>query len=480
MRNKIIYMVGALLSSAILMFGCSNDDIPSYNELTIDKNEVFIKADSDTPTAEVNITEGNGNYKVTVENENIATATMEGTRIIIKGLKNGATTATVMDWAKHSAVITIKVKEDFDLILDNEKLVMLKSTDLTPTTKLVSILSGNGGYQVKSSDENIATAELTQEGKILVTAIETGIANVIVTDADGKETKLEVTVCDGLLELEDMTGRFWRIGETSNIEIVSGNGGYTVVSDNETVATAVIEGNSIKVTGHEKGEATLTITDKMELSTTVTILVRDGLKLEKNTIDLLLIHDNKTQEEERITILDGSGDYSIVTDASVTCSLSSDKSELIIKGIDQKPALNQTITLTDNVLGDIVKVTVKEVNYPFDEYGKGRYYIAGNIGVPPASKFETKDGRERLHMGDSGSKYKNGYVVSFEGGRSIGKKTNPQLYQLDNTGAEVNPIVITNLEIIKTDAIDSNGGGKYWIKFREEGKSEDSYIVTWT
>ena len=80
MRNKIIYMVGALLSSTILISGCSNDDIPSYSELTIDKNEVFIKVDSDTPTAEVNITEGNGNYKVTVDNENIAVATLEGTQ----------------------------------------------------------------------------------------------------------------------------------------------------------------------------------------------------------------------------------------------------------------------------------------------------------------------------------------------------------------------------------------------------------------
>ncbi len=480
MRNKIIYMVGALLSSTILISGCSNDDIPSYSELTIDKNEVFIKVDSDTPTAEVNITEGNGNYKVTVDNENIAVATLEGTQIIIKGLKNGTTTATVMDWAKHSAIITIKVKEDFDLKLDNEKLVMLKSVDLIPTTELVSILSGNGGYKVKSNDENIATAELTQEGKVLVTAIETGITNVIVTDADGKEAKVEVTVCNGLLELEDMTGKFWRIDETSNIEIVSGNGGYAVVSDNETVATAVIEGNSIKVTGHGKGEATLIITDKMGLSSTVTILVRDGLKLEKNFIDLLLIHDNKTQEERKITILDGSGDYSIVTDASVTCSLSSDKSKLIIKGIDQKPALNQKITVTDNVLGDVVTITVKEVNYPFDEYGKGRYFIAGNISVPPASKFETKDGRERLLMGDNGTKYKNGYVISFEGGRSVGKKTNAQLHHLNSAGAEVDPITITNVEIIKTDAIDADGDGKYWIKFKEEGREEESYIVTWT
>ena len=114
MKKNILHLVGALLSSAILMFGCS-EDIPTYSELTVDKTEVFIQADGENPTAIVNITEGNDNYKISVADENIATATIDGTHVIINGLKNGTTTATVIDWTKHSVVINIKVKENFDL-----------------------------------------------------------------------------------------------------------------------------------------------------------------------------------------------------------------------------------------------------------------------------------------------------------------------------------------------------------------------------
>lgn len=53
MKRNIIYMVGALLSSAILTFSCSEDDVPSYNEVSVDKTELLIKIEN--PNAEVNI-----------------------------------------------------------------------------------------------------------------------------------------------------------------------------------------------------------------------------------------------------------------------------------------------------------------------------------------------------------------------------------------------------------------------------------------
>ena len=45
-------MVGALLSSAILTFSCSDDDAPTYSEMAVDKTDIFIQADGEHPTAE--------------------------------------------------------------------------------------------------------------------------------------------------------------------------------------------------------------------------------------------------------------------------------------------------------------------------------------------------------------------------------------------------------------------------------------------
>ena len=272
MKRNIIYMVGALLSSAILTFSCSDDDAPTYSEMAVDKTDIFIQADGEHPTAEVNITNGNGNYKITVADENIATATLDGTRVIINGLKNGTTTATVMDWTKHSAVINIKVKEDFELKLSQEEVTLFLNEE-KKNTALVNIVSGNGDYQVESSNSEVATAELTTEGKILITALSSDFCDVTVTDADGKKATVKVGVCDEHLALEDITGKVCVATQTLDIAVASGNGEYSVVSENPEIATAEIVDEVVRVTGVSKGEAAFTVTDRMKLTTTIKVLV---------------------------------------------------------------------------------------------------------------------------------------------------------------------------------------------------------------
>lgn len=482
MKRNILHMAGALLSSAMITFGCS-EDIPTYSELTVDKTEVFIQADGENPTAVVNVTSGNGNYRINVADENIATAQLDGNTITINGLKNGLTTATVSDWSKHSAVITIKVKEDFALTLDTEGKVVLfeEEEENLPKSKEVSILSGNGGYQVASSNEGVATAVFNESGKILITAVAAGHAVVTVTDADGKTAALEVTVAKGALEIADIAGRVWKVGETSDIEILSGNPEYTVEVSDESIATATIEGNSIKVTGVAKGDVTLTVTDGMGLQQTMVVMVREGLKLSQYEIDEIIIDDNPT-----ITIdIEGSGDYEIASSCeAVSARLSDDKKQLIIGSVKGKDvAMDATITITDKMLGDEVTVTIKVVNYNYDTYERGRWYIGGKLGVPGgavANENKPAAGQSQIMAGElSGSgtafspyKVRNGYIVIFDGSLEVGKKDNSRLEYYVN-GAKAEDITISDLEITKID------GGKYWVRFHEKGMEEYSYIIVW-
>ena len=57
------------------------------------------------------------------------------------------------------------------------------------------------------------------------------------------------------------------------IQMLQGNGNYKIVSSNEEVATAVAEGNAIKVTALKAGSANLTITDWAKMSTSVKVIV---------------------------------------------------------------------------------------------------------------------------------------------------------------------------------------------------------------
>lgn len=490
MKRNMIYMVGALLSSAILTFGCSEDDIPSYSKITVDKNDLFIKIEK--PTDEVNITEGNGNYKITVADENIATAKVEGSRIVFTALKNGRTTATVTDWAKHSTVINVRVKEDFDLALDKQELTLIK--DVNPTG-LVYISSGNGEYQIKSSNEEIATATLTEDGKVAVAFVSGGFADITITDADSKSAVVKVAACEYELIL-DAIPVAWKVATDNAIKIKSGNGEYQIASDNESIATAELVTNeenageyAVKITGVAKGETNVTLTDKMGLSQNIAIKVRNGFNIETTSIDNLEIGIPQT-----IAITGGSEDYSwSASNQSMTCSISEDKTQLIVNGTTS--SLNQTLTFTDKTFGESKTINVRFIDYPFLEYHP-RWYVKGAFNPSIAYSFiETQsDGKEHIKVGtaksSSNNNALNGYHISFNDGRGEGKKSNPIIFTTKGAGilgigggGDDKSFTITDLEIIKREYTkpedEKDGKGKFWIRFKEVGKEEYSYIITW-
>lgn len=479
MKKNLIYLAGALLSSAILTFGCS-EDIPSYSEMSVDKTEVFIQADGENPVAEVNITNGNGNYKLTVADENIATATLDGTRITINGLKNGTTTATVMDWAKRSAVINIKVKEDFELKLDKEEVTLFLNEDKTKTA-LVNIVSGNGDYQLESSNDEVATAEITEDGKILITGLSSDFCDITVTDADGNKAIVKVAVCAEHLVLEDITGKTCVINQTLDIAITTGNDSYSVVSENPEIATAEMVEGAIRITGVSKGEANITVTDRMKQTATVKVKVAGDFDIESTQIDNLWIG-----EEQEIAIIDGSGNYTINSGASMTCTLSADQLKFIINGVEKKMALNQTISITDKVFEKTITINVKYIDYPFEK-NVARWFVQGAFKIPGSCSISESNGITTIKAGEYyepwfGEPYtRNGYVISFKGDRTEGEKTDGTLHILNNSGKNGAEIKISNVVMEKVQYDEGKEpNGFFWIKFREEGKDYDSYIVAHT
>ena len=66
-----------------------------------------------------------------------------------------------------------------------------------------------------------------------------------------------------------------RVGSWTNVSITSGNGDYTVSSNNTNVATATVDGNDINVVAVSAGTANITLTDTKS-GQTVTILVNVG------------------------------------------------------------------------------------------------------------------------------------------------------------------------------------------------------------
>ena len=130
--------------------------------------------------------------------------------------------------------------------------------------EFVDILSGNGNYTITSSNSNVATATIV-ESTVIITAVGNGTATITVTDTQTGETAtIALTVTENApvvhLQLsENYAGMV--LEEESSVDILSGSGRYTVTSSNPDVATATIEGSSVKINAVGAGSATITVKD---------------------------------------------------------------------------------------------------------------------------------------------------------------------------------------------------------------------------
>ncbi len=137
---------------------------------------------------------------------------------------------------------------------------------------VVNITQGGGEYNAFILDERIAKASVT-DGVIKIEGFQNGLTSLIITDKYNRYRKLPVTVymTDELIlshkefELISLLGN----ANTGSIDVVLGNGGYEVVSDNPAV----------KVAANEEGKISITATSKKkEIVANVTVKDCTGLQ----------------------------------------------------------------------------------------------------------------------------------------------------------------------------------------------------------
>lgn len=357
MKTNIFGKLALVACYALVISACNdNERIVEYNKLTLDKNEAVFDLDkSDNLTAEFNITEGNGNYKVSVEDAEVAEVTIDGTKVTVTALRVGETTAKVYDWVKHSAEIRIKVIDKFEL--SDSELEMLYGE-----IRSIEIYSGNGDYQVASSNEDVASVAV-EGGFINITAVGAGEADVTVTDAEGKTTTIKVTVNYKEFTLGDYEDPIaLNIDETKEIEIVSANGDCIVENTNEESVSAQIseDGKKIVLKAVKFGEAVITVTDHSGESKTIKVAVNPA-ELTLSTEDVVVY----AGENSLIDILSGNGKYEISSDNDgIATAEITEEGKIQINGLSAgstnitvKDAAEQTKTISVQVK---IKLTLEK------------------------------------------------------------------------------------------------------------------------
>lgn len=170
-----------LLALPGFMFLSCNDKedltpIKDTNDLVIGQKQVELVVGDKT---ELEIAEGNDEYKAFALNEDIASVEISGNKLFIEALKQGKTSIIVSDGSAqylsigvisyYDAIKIEHIDTDFKLPLGN--------------SKTLNIQQGNGNYQVVSSDTEIVSASISGE---------------LITLTGQKEGKVKITVSDEL------------------------------------------------------------------------------------------------------------------------------------------------------------------------------------------------------------------------------------------------------------------------------------------
>lgn len=97
------------------------------------------------------------------------------------------------------------------------------------------------------------------------------------------------------------------VSTLSTIKILSGNGGYKIVSSDESVAAARLENSTIKIDAKKLGTTVITISDRKDKSKDITISVHNPIDFVINdqTLEINVYEDDDSIKEIRLIDLDG-------------------------------------------------------------------------------------------------------------------------------------------------------------------------------
>ena len=269
MKRNLLYLAGIALFATGLFSSCEENE-PSYTNLTIETEALTINLD-ETAEGSFRITQGNGNYKVTSSNPEVATAIVSGDEVKVTGLQYGNATLTITDWAKQSSSVKVVVDQEQELAMKTSSTSMFFGE-----SKTLEVYSGNGGYSITSSDGAVATATISEDGKVNITAITPGTATLTVKDKRNKTAEISVKVIKKLIVDNSSAINYMTVGEPVTIKILDGNGGYTCSTDGSASyinCSMSANGTEVIINGVKRYRLNKTVTIKDQAGQSIGITV---------------------------------------------------------------------------------------------------------------------------------------------------------------------------------------------------------------
>lgn len=263
----------------------------------------------------------------------------------------------------------------------------------------VKIVEGNGSYRVFSENPEIATASVEGD-KLHVEAKMSGMVSLVLSDAQGLYKRFPVVAIHGKILLEKdavvNTIKLGHLGKAQYVKILAANGDCAAESDKpEVVSVEYVRDGIIAYTPRNAGEAVLTITDEMDLKTTLRVTVETTTAMytaeEKQEIA------NKANQafdfngtdftrfleysRPRFNIADGRVNFSFVQGrspygVSFAISFTGDLTEGVKANgqVDFIPYGTMALTKLPNATVEIIKVTPEKIWLIFSDVVNGRLH----------------------------------------------------------------------------------------------------------
>lgn len=223
-------------------------------ELTVDNStpELFIGEQ-----ALIKIETGNGGYKVEIEEggeEFISLGVLNGQVFTVKALKYGTAKLIITDKKDQSLEITVTVKivelefDKYELAINEPQL-----------ESKIKILGGNGNYKFSYDQDGIAEARI-ENNEIIIKGLKAGSCVITVTDAQNESKEIAVSIQPYEISL-DKTIEVQGSRSEVTVNIVKGNGGYSIDNLSNDFYTAILDGSKITIKAKKAGISNITIRD---------------------------------------------------------------------------------------------------------------------------------------------------------------------------------------------------------------------------
>nr|WP_068892958.1 LamG-like jellyroll fold domain-containing protein [Pedobacter panaciterrae] len=297
-KNHALFL-SLIIGLQLTLLSCSKKE-SDFNvvELKLDKSTIALTPNN---SLSVNIETGNGDYSAVSSNDNVAKATIAGNVITVTATtkeERANAVIVITDKMFKRTSIDVVIAKIFDLSLDKTEAILEVGVPGKDEI-VVGINTGNFGYKTELLDNSsqfieVNNTKLESHGKFTIKAIAAGSAKVKITDAQGKEAVITVTVgAPATLTTDKTNVTLTAVQGSETITVSSGNGDYKATVANPLVAKAFVNGNVITIKGKINGTTTVNIEDKKGQKAIVNVKV-DGPDYAMNLSDQYFAYANFT------------------------------------------------------------------------------------------------------------------------------------------------------------------------------------------